>query len=101
MTVTDVPARIRIGYVMMMEAEEPLDEEHHQEPCQQPRDDGPDQLMGHLRSPLTGKPGGALEPRVRQQVKQGHAKHHAGDQADQELHAAVRKPQQQRNPAAR
>ncbi len=35
-TVPAVPPVIGVGCVMMMEAEEPLDEKHHQEPCQQP-----------------------------------------------------------------
>jgi hypothetical protein len=86
---------------MVVETEEPLDEEHHQEPDQQPPHDGADELVADRRHrPGPGQPLGALHPRVGQQVQHGDTQHDAGDEADQQLHAPVGEAHEQRHPAS-
>ena len=73
--------------VVMMKVKEPLQKKHEQETGQGPTHGAVDRVQ-------------SLEA-VRQQVQQADSQHDAGNEADRELHAAVRQPHQKRHPAAR
>ena len=79
----------------MMEAEKPFDEEHRQHAGQQPEHGPPDGVY-EVRA---GR-GRGFDQRVRQHVQHADAEHHAGHEADGELHAAVRQLKPDRDHAA-
>ena len=78
-----------LRHVVMVEAKEPLDEEHREEPGQDPV-----RAVLQVADLLQG---------VRQQVQQADPEHHAGYEADAQLHAAVRggEPRAAANPRQR
>ena len=76
------------GRLVVVKAEEPLDEEHDQKAGEHPHRNGSRRPVIHSGRVRRQRPR-VLHPRVRQQVQQRHAEHDAGDEADQDLHPPV------------
>jgi hypothetical protein len=95
------------GGVVVMEAEEPLDEEHDQEAREEPEDDGVgdavDRGMVQEHAPAATKCGvfNAGHEGVGNHVEEADAEHDACDKADRKLHAFVRELDDQRDPPSR
>ena len=101
-----------VGHIVVMEAEEAFDEEHRQHAGEE-RDRDPANGYGAggiCRLRFRGIGGsidhcgfggrGGIEEGVRQHVEHADAEHHAGDEADGELHPAVRELKPDRDHAA-
>ena len=76
-----------IPHVVMVEVEKSLEKEHEQKTGQYPDNRAIDRTQD--------------DQAVRQQVQQPDAEHHAGNEADRDLHPPMREPHHQRDPAAR
>ncbi len=102
-----------VGHIVMMEAEESFDEEHHQHAGQQ-RDRDPANGFGtgrqgdratvvkRRRADRASRFGsrGGVDDCVRQHVEHADSQHYAGDEAHGELHPAVRQLKPDGNHAA-
>jgi len=80
-----VQFRCLLGDIVVMKMEEALDEEHHQEPAQQPPGSAVDRTE--------------LMPGVGQHVQHPDAEHQAGHETGGHLQPGVREPHHQRNPS--
>ena len=100
-----VPARRvvldRSGRFMLMEREEPLEQEHHEEAEQQRKHDRVEPAVEIRSSRKLRRRGLApQDDRVGQHVDHAHAEHDARDEREGQLHAAVAEPHQRRQHAA-